>query len=172
MLVKCLVAFLLWTSVGWAQEAQPLQPVQPAQVGAAPAAAGKGQPVVEKEIEVSAIRSYLAPFVYDMDQLRDPFETQGSSAPLEPGQVYGPFLPVQSHRLSDYKLKGLLWKTDQPIAVFQGPKDKEFRLAVKDYIGENFGYVATIREKEVVVIQTIEENQKRYSTTKVIFLNE
>ena len=41
---------------------------------------------------------------------------------------------------------------------------------IKDYIGENFGYVATIREKEVVVIQTIEENEKRYSTTKVVFL--
>ena len=66
----------------------------------------------------------------------------------------------------------MLWETDKPIAVFQDPKGIEYRLGIKDYIGENFGYIAMIREKEVIVIQTIEDNNKRYSTTKVVFLSE
>jgi len=141
-------------------------PVNPAQPGA-PAA-----PVLEVsgEVQISEIQSFLKPFVYDREQLRDPFEMQGSSSPLEPGQVYGPFLEMQRHKLSEYSLKGLLWKTDKPVAIFRSPDGVDHRLTIKDYIGENFGYIAMIREREVVVIQTIEEDNRRYSTTKVVFL--
>lgn len=128
------------------------------------------QPQLETEVEISQIQRFLEPFEYNADDLRDPFESRGEASPLSPGQVYGPFLPLQSNLLSDFKLKGLLWKTKIPVAVFQGPDGQEHRLKVKDYIGENFGYIAAIREKEVVIIQTIEEDDKRYSTTKVVFL--
>ena len=87
-------------------------------------------------------------------------------------RVYGPFLESQDHQLSNFTLKGLIWKTKTPLAIFKGPGDREYRLRVKDYIGENFGYIATIREKEVVVIQTVERGYKRYSMTKVIFLED
>ena len=130
------------------------------------------KPVKEdvKEVEISQIQQFLEPFRYDRSQFRDPFESQSGGAPLEPGQVYGPFLFLQTFRLDQLKLKGLLWKTKRPVAVFRDPKGMDHRLTIKDYVGENFGYIATIREKEVVVIQTIEENNKRYSTTKVVFL--
>jgi Tfp pilus assembly protein PilP len=132
----------------------------------------------EKKVEeitgqkrISAIQRFLQPFEYDREVYRDPFETQGFVNPLEPGQVYGPFLKLQNYRLSDFRLKGLLWGIKDPVAVFRAPDKKDYRLRIKDYIGENFGYVAMIREKEVVVIQTIEEDGKRYSTTKVVFLD-
>lgn len=124
----------------------------------------------EKVVEVSQIQNFLSPFYYDRKKVRDPFEAKGRIVPLEPGRVYGPFLGLQSYPLSQYTLKGLLWQTQVPIAVFEDPKGVEHRLTVKDYIGENFGYIAMIRENEVVVIQTIEENKKKYSTTKVVFL--
>lgn len=128
----------------------------------------KEEPTGEEQI--SEIQKYLAPFVYNREDLRDPFESQGNANPLEPGQVYGPFLPLQIYPLRDFKIKGLLWSTKKPVAIIKAPDGNEYRLTIKDYIGENFGYIATIREKEVVVIQTIEENNKRYSTTKVLFL--
>lgn len=124
----------------------------------------------KEEIEISQIQSFLSPFIYEKGKFRDPFEAQGGSSPLRPGEVYGPFLELQNYRLSEFELKGLLWKTNRPVAVFKAPNGEEYRLGVKDYIGENFGYIATIREKEVVIIQTIEEKNKRYSTTKVVFL--
>lgn len=125
---------------------------------------------VDVGAEVTLIQGYLAPFLYDRTRYRDPFEIQGVNAPLEPGRVYGPFLPLQRHGLNAFKLTGVMWQTKKPVAVFKGPNDEEYRLTIKDYIGENFGYIASIREREVVVIQTIEEDGKRYSTTKVVFL--
>jgi Tfp pilus assembly protein PilP len=151
---------LLLSPVGHAQEPPP---------GSAQAATPEEEEVRPKE-KISKIQMYLKPFTYDREIYRDPFEAQTGQAPLEPGQVYGPFLEIQTFRLSDFTLKGLLWDTENPVAIFQAPNEKIYKLTIKDYIGENFGYIATIREKEVVVIQTIEENDRRYSTTKVVFL--
>lgn len=129
-------------------------------------------PPVEPEplVEMSKIQTFLRPFVYDRDKFRDPFEAQGAGTPLKVGQVYGPFLEIQTYNLNSFKLNGLMWKTKNPVAIFQAPNGNEYRLRIKDYIGENFGYIASIREKEVVVIQTIEEGNRRYSTAKVVFL--
>ncbi len=116
---------------------------------------------------ISIIQNYLKPMIYNRET-RDPFEKP--AIPLKMGQIYGPFLETQNYNLDGFILKGLIWKATNPRAIFQGPGNKEYRLTVKDHIGENFGYIATIREREVVIIQTIEENNKRYSTTKVVFL--
>ncbi len=164
VLIACLFIFQL----AWAQ---PQPNPTPGQAPKQAAAAGDAAvPEESGEEKISEIQQYLQPFQYNREEFRDPFETQGSGSPLKPGQVYGPFLPLQTYRLSEFKLKGLMWGIKNPVAIFRAPDGEEYRLGVKDYIGENFGYVATIREKEVVIIQTIEENQKRYSTTKVVFL--
>ena len=121
--------------------------------------------------DISKVQQYFSPFEYDPEKFRDPFEPQVSGDTLSE-RVYGPFLESQNHKLSNFVLKGLIWKTQTPVAIFRGPGDREYRLRIKDYIGENFGYIATIREKEVVVIQTVERGYKRYSMTKVIFLED
>ncbi len=164
--VSFVFSFLI-VSVAWGQTptGKPANPGATVQPGAEPA-----EPEVSGKERVSEIKSFLQPFRYIRDEFRDPFETQGAGNPLKPGQVYGPFLPLQTVRLAKFKLKGLLWGTKDPVAIFLAPDGQEHRLGIKDYIGENFGYIATIREKEVVIIQTIEENQRRYSTTKVVFL--
>lgn len=154
-------------SAGWAQ----VPPTDPATQGSLDPNAPALKNEVPAEEQITRIQSFLEPFEYDRERVRDPFEAQASSAPLKPGEVYGPFLELQQYRLSEYRLKGLVWRTDNPIAIFSSPDKKDFRLTIKDYIGENFGYIAMIREKEVVVIQTIEENNRRYSTTKVVFLD-
>ncbi len=163
--ILCLLIF----QVSWGQPQPNPTPSPAPNQGGAP---GETPAVPEEsgEEKISEIQQYLQPFQYNREEYRDPFETQGSGSPLKPGQVYGPFLPLQTYRLSEFKLKGLMWGIKNPVAIFRAPDGEEYRLGVKDYIGENFGYVATIREKEVVIIQTIEENQKRYSTTKVVFL--
>ncbi len=127
-------------------------------------------PQEEDTDQISAIQDYIKPMLYKRDQYRDPFEKPAT--PFKMGQIYGPFLEAQNHNLDSFKLKGLIWKTRKSKAIFQGPDNKEYRLTIKDYIGENFGYIAAIREKEVVIIQTMEKNNIRYSTTKVVFLKD
>ena len=172
-MVKGLLIFLL-LSFGTLSLGQTPPPAPPP-VGVVPPGGspevGAKAPIEESgEEKISDIQQFLKPFEYNREEVRDPFETQGSATPLQPGQVYGPFLPLQTFRLQQFKLKGLIWSNKNPVAIFKAPDGKDYRLRIKDYIGENFGYVASIREKEVVVIQTIEENERRYSTTKVVFL--
>lgn len=128
------------------------------------------QEEVVPEVEVKSIRSYLAPFSYDSDNLRNPFVHPEFAIPLKPGEVYGPFLPLQLFSLNQLKVNGLFWNTSKPKAIITTPDGKTYDVGLKDYIGENFGYIASIREKEVVVIQTLEEEGQRYTTTKVLFL--
>jgi len=119
--------------------------------------------------EYASITSYLAPFVFRGDGGRDPFRAPEIAIPLERGALYGPFLPLQKYRIEELTLKGLFWDIKNPKALVADPKGKVFRLGLKDYVGENFGYVASIREKELVIIQTLNESGNRYSTTKVMF---
>ena len=132
------------------------------------------QPEPEQEqkesIEVESIQKYIAPFYYDGRMVRDPFSAPEIAIPLKPGRVYGPFLPLQSYRLEDLSLKGIFWNIKTPKAIIRTPKGVSYHVGIKDYVGENFRYVAMIREKEVVIIQTIENQGQRYSTTKVLFL--
>lgn len=135
-----------------------------------------GQKVVEVDdeelqpIEVKSIQTYLAPYYYEEDKLRNPFVHPELAIPLKPGATYGPFLPLQQYKLSQLKVNGLFWNTTRPKAIISIPGGKKFDLGIKDYVGENFGYVASIREKEVVIIQTLEEQGQKYTTTKVLFL--
>ena len=122
-----------------------------------------------EEMEFSSIQSYLEPFIYRGYDQRDPFRAPEVALPLVPGQVYGPFLPLQKFRLEELKVKGIFWNMKHPKALIFDPSGGTHRVGIKDYIGENFGYIASIREKEVVVIQTLEEEGQRYSTTKILF---
>ena len=149
MAKACAFLFILWASVAWGQQQQQ---------GSAPG------------VKVESIRAYLAPFYYNGQNSRDPFVAPEIAIPLKPGRIYGPFLPLQSFRLEDLRLKGVFWNIKSPKAIIKTPGGKSYNVGIKDYIGENFGYVAMIREKEVVVIQTIENQGQRYSTTKVLFL--
>lgn len=122
-------------------------------------------------IEVKSIQAYLAPFYYDETNYRNPFLHPELAIPLVPGEVYGPFLPLQSFKLHQLSVNGLFWNTAKPKAIIATPKGKTIAVGIKDYVGENFGYIASIREKEIVVIQTLEEQGQRYTTTKVLFLS-
>ena len=148
-------------------------PKQANNPGASQGVNGAGQPGAKpekkEESTISQIRRLLAPFIYNRSGLTDPFETRSAQQGLVAGKIYGPFLKNQNYRLSSFKLVGLLWGIDDPVALFSR-NNKVVRLGLKDYIGENFGYIASIREKEVVIVQTIEENGRRYSSTKVLFL--
>ena len=164
MAKRILLCLFIFSHIASAQDnsQQPQQQGQP-----------QGQMQAEEvvpEIEVKSIQSYLAPFTYDADNLRNPFIHPELAIPLKPGEVYGPFLPLQLFSLNQLKVNGLFWNTSRPKAIISTPDGKIYDVGLKDYIGENFGYVASIREKEVVVIQTLEEEGQRYTTTKILFL--
>ena len=119
----------------------------------------------------SSVQEYSKPFIYRADGQRDPFVLPEGINPLVPGPYFGPFLELQEVKLDSVKLKGVFLDPSRPKALIQvriGDKEQMVRLGTNDYIGENFGYIAAIRDSEIVVVQTFDQGNKKYSTTRTI----
>ncbi|MBY0316481.1 MAG: pilus assembly protein PilP [Bdellovibrionales bacterium] len=119
----------------------------------------------------SLVQEYAKPFMYERDGQRDPFVLPEGLNPLVPGPYFGPFLELQEVKLDNVKLKGVFLDPSRPRVLLQvrmRDKDSLVRLGKNDYIGENFGYIAAIRENEIVIVQTFDQGNKKYSTTRTI----
>lgn len=118
------------------------------------------------------IEKLLSPFSYDPTVFRDPYRRPEGRLPLVERPLYGPFLPEQQYRLEDLDLRGVLMSSTSPKALIavnlKEGKTKIYRIGIKGYIGENFGYVAKILPSQVVIVQTKEQKGKTYSTTKTL----
>lgn len=102
------------------------------------------------------IQGFLEPFIYDPQGRRDPFraytEVQGTD---NSGLSVGPLLPLQKFDLDQLKLIGIIWDVRDPKAMFQDPNAKIYTVGKDERVGRNNGYIATIREGEIVVIETL-----------------
>jgi len=106
----------------------------------------------EADIEV---QSYMAPFIYEAIQQRSPFEdpTEQSSQSQE-GIVIIPKTPPEEYDLTEIKLKGIIWDSKKPKALFALPNNAGYYSLIKgDKIGKN-GVIFEIRESEVVIVET------------------
>lgn len=126
----------------------------------------------EENVSVqSNVKEYSKPFVYSSQGQRDPFVLPEGINPLVPGPYFGPFLELQEVKLDNVKLKGVFLDPSRPKVLLQvriGDKEQMVRLGTNDYIGENFGYIAAIRDSEMIVVQTFDQGNKKYSTTRTI----
>ena len=101
------------------------------------------------------IQSSVAPFIYDYETKRDPFDdpsVQKESA--GEGLIIIPKTPPEEHDLQEIQLKGITWHTQRPKALFELPNNAGYYTLVKgDKIGKN-GVIFEIREDEVVIVET------------------
>jgi type IV pilus assembly protein PilP len=147
-------------SVPSAQPAMPAQPGVAAQPGAVPAAG------------INALEGFLEPFIYDIVNRRDPFqpyaEYQPSIAAAEDNGPPRALSPAQRWDLDQLKLIGIMWDIKDPKAMFLDPEEDVMILGRDESIGNRNGYVATIREGEVVVVEAIRKRGDIIYRTKVI----
>jgi Tfp pilus assembly protein PilP len=123
----------------------------------------------------SFVSSLIKPFEYDSTNKRDPFAPPEVSleAPRPVG-LFGPLLPMQEVKLDDVKLKGIVLNPTHPVALvqFPGPTKEsgmvKARVSVRDYLGENFGIVSAIRDGQVVIVQTLDQGDKKSTTTRTL----
>lgn len=159
----------------FAQEPPPppdvLEEAPVAESPAAPAAANTSGASSSLPPGRSLVQEYAKPFMYEREGQRDPFVLPEGLNPLVPGPYFGPFLELQEVKLDNVKLKGVFLDPSRPRVLLQvrmRDKDSLVRLGKNDYIGENFGYIAAIRENEIVIVQTFDQGNKKYSTTRTI----
>lgn len=116
---------------------------------------GKETPTQESASAVAAeVQGFLEPFIYSAKNRRDPFQTYVDFRPAENLNLS----PLQRWDLDELHLVGVMWDVHNPKAMFIDP-DKQVHVAGRDEsIGKKNGYIAAIREGEVVVVESIRKD--------------
>ena len=111
---------------------------------------------------------FLEPYNYDPSGRRDPFRPILSMLDPNEGSVIVPRTPLESYDLSQFKLIGIIWNVKNPKAMFVDPNNDVHILEKDQRIGRNQGYIAVIREGEVVVVEAKEQRGEPVFSAKVL----
>lgn len=123
---------------------------------------------LSEQLDMQALRDF---FEYDPRGRRDPFTIPEVDKPVDQLPSHGPLLPLQKYDLSALKLIGIIWDVNQPRAMIQESESKRIHtVGVNAKIGIRNGYIAVIREGEVVVVETIEQDGRLISTAQIMKL--
>ncbi len=113
---------------------------------------------------------FLEPFIYETRGRRDPFAQVLPERQMNRNQANGPDLPLQQYELKDLRLTGIIWDVSRPRALFKDPKGHVHIVGPNAKLGKRNGYIAVIREGELVVVETVEEDGRLLSSTKIVKL--
>ena len=76
--------------------------------------------------------------------------------------------PAQRFDLDQLRLVGIMWDVKDPKAMFMDPEKEVLVLGRDEGIGNRNGYIATIREGEVVVVETIRRRGDVIYKTRIL----
>lgn len=116
----------------------------------------------------SELQSFLEPFIYEMKGRRDPFKPFVEGVATSEDEADGPLLPLQQFDLEQIKLIGIIWDVRHPKAMFLDPNSQVHVLGRDERIGRNNGYIAVIREGEVVVVESAKVRGQNTFNSKVL----
>lgn len=123
--------------------------MDPATVAAA--AAEKEKEKDSASTVAAEVQGFLEPFIYDAKNRRDPFQPFVDVRPVETQQFLS---PLQRYDLDEFRLVGIMWDVHDPKAMFVDPERQVHVVGRDESIGKRNGYIATIREGEVVVVES------------------
>jgi type IV pilus assembly protein PilP len=111
-------------------------------------------------------QTFLEPFIYDPKNRKDPFKPYVEIDSIDQGEMQGPLLPLQRFDLNEIHLVGIIWDVGSSRAMFLDPTNTVHIIGKNERIGRNNGYIAMIREGEVVIVEaTRKEDEVIYTTT-------
>lgn len=131
---------------------------------------GSGQKLSDSVKDIDAGSALLEPYLYDTREgRRNPFKPTTLVTPgVYSDQILGPATPLERYELDELKLLGILWDVKSPRAMFLDPNNEVHTVAKDDRIGRRRGYVAVIREGEVVVVETTTFGGESVYSTRVL----
>jgi type IV pilus assembly protein PilP len=116
---------------------------------------------------IAELEGFLEPFIYDVPNRRDPFLAFAEFIPQEEGPSRA-LTPAQRYALEELRLVGVMWEVKDPKAMFMDPDDEVLVLGRDESIGNRNGYIAAIREGEVVVVEAIRKRGDIIYRTRVL----
>lgn len=143
LIVGILIGTVYWISLAQGQGEAP------------PPALEKVQQTSPEKISGSSdLESLLLPFNYQSEGRRDPFKPY--TPPLmKSGDSVRPLNPLEQFDVDELKLVGILWDVRSPRAMVEDPQRQVHIVEKNERIGRNNGFVAAIREGELVVVESV-----------------
>ena len=117
------------------------------------------------------LEGFMDPFEYDPSGKKDPFVPLEADRPAEAGALEGPFQPLQRFDLDQLNLVGIIWNVNSPKAMIADPGGNIHIVRENTRVGRNNGYVAAIREGEVVVVEPYVEDGRMTYSTRLLRIN-
>lgn len=139
----------------------------PAATGTTPPADTVDMTGISEELFLQGL---MDPFEYDPRGRKDPFAQPLVDRPVEQGSNHGPLLPLQRFALEQLQLVGIIWDVKRPRAMIQDPQRKIHIVGPNTKVGTKNGYIAVIREGEIVVVETIPQDGKLVSSAQILRL--
>ena len=111
---------------------------------------------------------FLEPYVF--------YLREGRRNPFRPPQLIDgnlpdvvlPGTPLERYELDELKLAGIMWDVKSPKAMIIDPQGEVHVIGKDDRIGRKRGYIAVIREGEVVVVETASFNGENTYSSRVL----
>ncbi|MCB0393638.1 MAG: pilus assembly protein PilP [Bdellovibrionales bacterium] len=112
--------------------------------------------IVRPSGSVNLLEGIIEDYNYNPDGKRDPFQPYDEDASLSKVSVAPnnePMLPLERFDLEEIKLVGIIWGSNRPKAMFMDPDKRTHIVNTNERVGRNRGYIAAIREGEVVIVE-------------------
>jgi type IV pilus assembly protein PilP len=161
------VAVATISSEAFAQAHPPVSaPPRPGQTGSG--VSGSSGSELDANSRSTMFSGLMDPFDYDLRGRRDPFARAIPDIPVSPGAIRGPLLPLQKFDIKDLRLTGIIWDVRRPRALITDPSGQTHIVTPNTKLGPRNGYVAVIREGEIVIVETVEQGGRLVSTAQVV----
>lgn len=126
---------------------------------------------ISTEKSVSNVESNPV-YVYESKGKRDlfrPFEAFLENSSLR-DNVNDSKFPLTKYTLESLTVVAILWDTNKPKALIRAPDNELYAVFKRDLIGRNNGFIAAIREGELVVIEKYYFDGQSKLKTKILEL--
>lgn len=133
---------------------------------------GSPAPAIDPVAMQSANVTLLEPYVFDTREgRRNPFRPPVIVDPGSPDMVL-PGTPLERFELDELKVAAIMWDIKSPKAMIVDPKGEVHILGKDDRIGRRRGYVAAIREGEIVVVESSTFNGESTYSTRILRIDQ
>ncbi len=138
-MMKFVIAALLLTSLGFAQEPPPSENI----------------PELET-IETESVTE-VPQYIYDPVGKKDPFRPFRAPRLRGDNEPSAPVDPLLLLDVSKIELVAIMWNTTRPRAVIRADQTKFFTIFKNTRVGRNEGVVADIREGQVIIVEKFDD---------------
>lgn len=96
------------------------------------------------------LQGFYEEYVFKLDDRRDPFSPYSPKVNFSPVPITH---PLQRFDLASLRVIGIIWNNTSPKALILDPQNNSYVVVENDRIGNTNGYVAKIREGEIVIVE-------------------